>query len=85
MARKISQDLLSEHQGELGIWKKKKSIEEPVFEALLNFNFDISTRVVLRGTKSKGSGAIYKIHVPGEDTRSVTDNTAGVPECSVLK
>ena len=69
MARKISPDLLSEHQGELGVWKKRKIDEEAVFETLLNFNFEITTRVVLG--RAKGSGAIYRIHIPSEATRLV--------------
>ena len=67
MARKISADLLKLHEGELGVWKKRKvgDTEEAVFETLLNFDFDILAKVVF----ARGSGAIYKITIPGDGTK----------------
>ena len=59
-------DQLELHQGELGIWKRKKD-KEPVFETLMNFSFDIAAKVTLG--KPMGSVAIYTIHVPGEEPR----------------
>ena len=77
MARKISPDRLEEHNGELGIWKTagtqtSKSASHDrgrEFETILNFNFDILCRVALG--KGNGSGALYKIHIPGEESRLV--------------
>ena len=75
MARKISPDRLKEHEGELGIWKKilAKSARgrdtEAEFETILNFNFDILCRVTLG--KGSGSGAVYELRIPGEETRLV--------------
>ena len=84
MARKISPDRLEEHDGELGIWKipatqtskTQRGRGEPAahdrgreFETILNFNFDILCRVTLG--KGNGSGALYKIHIPGEESRLV--------------
>jgi len=69
MARKIAVDLLRKHQGELGVWRRRKTDEsggyEQVFDTLLNFDFEVTTRVVLGD--SKGGGAIYQIMIPGED------------------
>ena len=46
MARKeVSPELLVEHQEEVGIWKSTKKGKE--FDALLNFNFDVTTKVSL--------------------------------------
>ena len=67
MARKVSPKLLVEHQGELGIWKSTKKGKE--FDALLNFNFDVTTKVSLG--EQLGSGAAYVVRVPGEETRFV--------------
>ena len=67
MARKVSPELLAEHQGELGIWKSTKKGRE--FDALLNFNFDVTTKVSLG--EQLGSGAVYVVRVPGEETRFV--------------
>lgn len=67
MARKVSPELLAEHQGELGIWKSTKKGKE--FDALLNFNFDVTTKVSLG--EQLGSGAVYVVRVPGEETRFV--------------
>jgi len=71
MARKIAADLLRQHQGELGIWKRRKIDNsrgyEQVFETLLNFDFEVSTRVIFGD--AKGGGAIYQIMIPGEDVK----------------
>ena len=75
MARKISPDRLEEHEGELGIWKKisAKSARgtEAEFETILNFNFDILYRVTLGKGSTSGSGAVYELRIPGEETRLV--------------
>lgn len=64
MARKVSPELLELHQGELGIWRRKKD-REPEFETLMNFSFEIAAKVTLG--RAMGSGAIYTIHVPGKE------------------
>ena len=45
MARRVSPELLVEHQGELGIWKSTKKGKG--FGVLLNFNFNVTTKVDL--------------------------------------
>ena len=42
-AQKVSPELLVEHHGELGIWKSTKKGRE--FDVLLNFNFNVMTKV----------------------------------------
>ena len=69
MARKVSVDLLKSYQGELGIWKQRKTkdSDDATFETLLNFNFEIEAKVVLGSTR--GSGTIYRILIPGEGVK----------------
>jgi len=62
-ARKVSPDVLVKQDGELGIVKGDK------FEALLNFDFELTCKVTL-GTRS-GSGAVYKVHLVDEESRYV--------------
>jgi len=60
-ARKVSPELLVKQDGELGVMKGDK------FEALLNFDFELICKVSL-GMRS-GSGAIYEVHLVGEESR----------------
>lgn len=69
MARKISPEQLTEQDGELGVFKtiKTSNGREQRFETILNFNFDVVCRVSFG--RGNGSGALYKIRVPGEEPR----------------
>jgi len=74
MSRKIAVDLLKLHQGELGIWKRRKVNDsgnsQLVFDTLLNFNLEVIAKVTLGGAAgARGSGAIYRILIPGEEAK----------------
>lgn len=69
MTQKISADLLNSHLGMLGVWSKKKKddIDEAVFETLWNFDFEIAAKNIFGS--ARGSGAIYRTMIPGEDAK----------------
>lgn len=61
MARKVKPELLVNFEGNLGIKKGDK------FETVLNFDFTVTHQVSL-GAQA-GSGAVYKVFIPGEEPR----------------
>ena len=60
-ARKVSPEALIKRDGELGVMKGDK------FEAMLNFDFEILSKVSL-GTRA-GSGTVYEVKIVGEEPR----------------
>jgi len=72
MARKISPELLEKYEGELSIWKTKKTANgerEQRFDTIMNFDFEIVYRVSFGA--GNGSGTVYNIQIPGENPRYI--------------